>query len=163
LDSASDHRCVAGGSEQIRCRQRRHCVCSSAIAVDVFSPVVSDLETLPLDAPEMKATLRRKSWLFREWDVSVPTGHFRIKYSGHGQGHVHGNSGRSGRSYGFESVQVDGVTVAKVRTVFFRARRFDFSLGGLAATVDVRVWPWLTLRAIRLEVGGEVCYTEGFQ
>jgi hypothetical protein len=133
------------------------------------------LDVPPLDAPEMKARLRRKSWLFREWDVSVSTGHFRIAYSGHGHTFEGGNPTFDGgnpaseggvlrggyRRRRFQSVRVDGIIVVKTRPVFWYVPRFDFSLGGLPATVEVRVWPWLTLRAIRLEVGGEVCYTEG--
>src|SRR5687767_9065148 len=111
----------------------------------------------------MKATLRRKSWLFREWEVSVPTGHFRIAYSGHGHTFEGGGLDVVGRSYRFQSVRVDGIIVVKTRRVFWYVPRFDFSLGGLPATVEVRVWPWLALRAIRLHVGGDVCYTEGFQ
>ena len=97
----------------------------------------------------MNAKLSRKRWLFREWEVSLPTGVFRITYSGHGSG--------------FESVWVDGVIAVKTRSIFWYVPRFDFRIGGLPATVEVRVWPWLTLRAIRLRVGDEVCYAEGFQ
>jgi hypothetical protein len=111
----------------------------------------------------MKVTLRRKSWMFREWEVSIPTGNFRIAYSGHGHAFEGGGLDSVGRGYRFQSVWVDGLIVVKTRRVFWYVPRFDFNLGGLGATIDVRVWPWLTLRAIRLSVGNEVCYTEGFQ
>ena len=97
----------------------------------------------------MSAKLCRKKWLFREWEVATPAGGFRVAYFGHG--------------FGFESVSVNGVIAVKRRSVLWYVPRFDFTVGGLPATVEVRVWPWLTLRAIRLRVGDEVCYTEGFR
>lgn len=95
----------------------------------------------------MKAKLCRKSWLFREWEVSTPAGDFCVSYDG--------------RGHGFEAVLVDGVTAVKTRSVLWYVPRFDFTVGGLPAMIEVRVWPWLTLRAIRLIVGNEICYTEG--
>ena len=92
--------------------------------------------------------MSRKSWLFLEWEVSIPAGNFRVTYSGHG--------------YGFESVRVDDVIVVKTRSVLWYVPKFEFTIGGLPATVEVRVWPWLMLRSIRLRVGDEVFYTEGF-
>jgi hypothetical protein len=97
----------------------------------------------------MTAKLSRQGWLFREWEVSTPAGDFSVSYSG--------------RGYGFESVWVDGVIVAKTKSVLWYVPRFDFTVGGLPATIEIRVWPWLTLRAIRLRVGDQICYTEGFQ
>lgn len=86
--------------------------------------------------------------MFRQWDVALPAGNFRVAYSGRGQG--------------YESVSVDGVLVAKTRSVFWYVPRFEFTIGGLLALVEIRVWPWLMLRAIRLSIGGGIFYTEGF-
>jgi hypothetical protein len=96
----------------------------------------------------MTATLRKKKWLFREWEVTTPSGSFVVTYSG--------------RSFGYESVRVDGKLAVRTKSWIWFVPRFEFSLAGLAATVDVRIGPSLTLRAIRLQVGDEVCYNEGF-
>jgi len=96
----------------------------------------------------MDAKLSQKKWLYREWEVSSPAGRFRVVYSGRGSG--------------FESILIDDVIVVKTTSVFWFVQKFEFSIGGLPATVEVRVWPRMTLRAIRLTVGDEVCYSEGF-
>jgi len=85
--------------------------------------------------------------LFREWIVSTPAGAFRVTYYGHG--------------FGFESVSVDGVVAVRTRSLIWYVSKFNFRVGGLPATVEVRVWPWLTLRGIRLHIADEVCYSEG--
>lgn len=95
------------------------------------------------------ATLRRKKWLLREWDVVTPAGTFIVTYSGRGQC--------------YESVVVDGAIVARTRSSMWFVPRFDFRLGPLPASIEVRVWPWLVLRAIRLRIAEEVCYSEGFR
>ena len=79
----------------------------------------------------------------------TPVGTFVITYSGRGQG--------------YESVVVNGVVVAKTRSSAWFVPRFDFPLGPLPASVEVRVWPWLVLRAVRLRIANEVCYAEGFR
>jgi hypothetical protein len=96
----------------------------------------------------MTAILRWKNNLLREWEVTTPTAVFLVTYSGHG--------------LGYESVRVNGVVVAKKISLFWYVPRFEFRLADIPATVEVRVWPWFVLRAIRLRVGDEVCYTEGF-
>jgi hypothetical protein len=96
----------------------------------------------------LSATLRVKKWLLREWDVTTPDGKFVVAYSGRGQA--------------FESVAVDGIVVAKTRSSVWFVPRFDFHLGLLPASIEVRVWPWLVLRAICLRVADKVCYNEGF-
>lgn len=100
------------------------------------------------NSTNMDVKLSRKKWLYREWEVSLPAGRFRVVYSGYGSG--------------FESISIDDVIVVKTRSVFWFVRKFEFSIGDLPATVQVRVWPWLTLRAIRLTIEDKVCYSEGF-
>jgi hypothetical protein len=84
----------------------------------------------------------------REWEVTTPAGAFVVTYSG--------------RGLGYESVRVNGEFAAKKRSVVWFVPRFEFTLADRQAIVEVRVWPWFALRAIRLRVGEEVCYTEGF-
>src|SRR3954464_7035302 len=97
----------------------------------------------------MTATLRKKTWLLREWNVTTPAGDYRVSYSG--------------RRYGYEFVQVNGKVAVKTRSWIWFVPSFQFKIADFPASVDVRVWPWFTLRAIRLRVGDEVCYTEGFR
>ncbi len=97
----------------------------------------------------MTATLRKKGWLFREWSVTTPAGEHTVSYSG--------------RRYGYEFVQVNGEVAAKTRSWVWFIPKFEFKVGDIPARVDVRVWPWLTLRAVRLQIAYEVCYNEGFR
>ena len=96
----------------------------------------------------MTATLRQKKWLLREWDVTTPAGEFIVRYSG--------------RGHGYESIAVNGAVVAKIRSPIWFIPKFEFNLGDLPASVEVRVWPWLLLRAVRLRVAEQTCYSEGF-
>lgn len=95
----------------------------------------------------MTATLRRKAWLVREWDVTTPHGPSVVKYSGWGKG--------------YETVFVNHLIAVRTPSVFWYVPRFDFFVGLTPATVEVRVWPWLALRSIRLSLGNKVCYHEG--
>jgi hypothetical protein len=97
----------------------------------------------------MTATLRQKKWLLREWEITTPSGVFVVTYSG--------------RGHGYESVRVDGAVVAKTKSFAWFVPEFEFRLGDSPALVEVRVWPWFVLRAIRLRVGDEICYSEGFR
>jgi hypothetical protein len=97
--------------------------------------------------PAMSANLKRSSWLTRVWEVATPDRTFEIKYVG--------------RIPGYEAVLVDGRVATKVRSWVWFVPRFEFSLGSAPAVLDVRVWPWLTIRSMRLTVEGHICYEEG--
>jgi hypothetical protein len=97
----------------------------------------------------MKAALRKKRWLFREWIVTTPVGEQTVCYSG--------------RRYGYEFVQVNGEVAVKTRSWVWFVPKFEFKIGDTPARVDVRVWPWFTIRAIRLQVADEICYSEGIR
>lgn len=96
----------------------------------------------------MNAKLRKRGWLFREWVVTTPAGDYTVSYSGGG--------------YGYESVRVNGAVAVKTRSLIWFVPRFEFKIADLPAKVEVRVRPWLTIGAIRLHVGDEVCYSEGY-
>lgn len=97
----------------------------------------------------LSGKLVRRSWLCRVVAVSTPGGHFLVEYNG--------------RGLGFERVIVRRAsqvfTLTKVSPRWF-IPRFEFAVGDLPAVVEVRVWPWLTLRTLLLYVGGERVYCE---
>lgn len=96
----------------------------------------------------MTAKLIRNSWLYREWEVLDQGRLIRIAYNGRGTG--------------YESILVDGAPILRIKSHLWYVPRFEFKIGGLPFIVDVRVWPWLAIRAIRLTRSGEIIYTEGF-
>lgn len=95
----------------------------------------------------MNATLELRSWLRRRLRVETLEGVFVVEYSG--------------RGFGYESVWIDGVRAPGSNTGAWFVPRFDFDLGSAYAAVEVRVWPWLTIRSFHLVVAGEVLYEEG--
>jgi hypothetical protein len=68
----------------------------------------------------------------------------------------------NGRGLGYESVRIDGVTVDRRPSSVWFVPEFEFDLpGGYQGFLEVRVWPWLGVRALRLSVDGHVVYSEG--
>ncbi len=94
----------------------------------------------------IEATLESKSWLRRRLAVSTPEGIHAIEYLG--------------RGLGWEGVTLDGVMVARGTSISWWVPRFDFAVGSRDAVVEVRIWPWFTIRSFRFTLGGEVVYQE---
>src|SRR5262245_65558837 len=57
-----------------------------------------------------------------------------------------------GRGIGYESVYVNGRLAVETGGHLWFVPRFEFEHGPLRIAVEVRVWPWLTLRSFRLFV-----------
>jgi hypothetical protein len=94
----------------------------------------------------MACTLTRNSWLYRSWEVVTSEGWFQVEYDGRGMG--------------FECVRVQGEAVVSTRSRWWFVPRFDFRVGSLPAFLEVRVWPWLSLRSVRLNIDGHTVYDE---
>ena len=94
----------------------------------------------------MECILKSKAWLYRHFDVRTVEGSFKVEYFGKG--------------IGFECVFVQGEVADLKQTVYWYASHFDFMLGSLSATMEVRIWPWLQIKSIRLTVNGKEIYTE---
>lgn len=98
----------------------------------------------------LSATLVRRGWLSRVFRVETSAGTFEVEYRGAALG---------------EWVLVDGVRVGRggIWHTSMVAPHVGFRLGSapFLAEIDVRAWPWLTVRAFRLVVAGKVLYSEG--
>jgi hypothetical protein len=97
----------------------------------------------------LSATLIRSGWLTRVFRVETTAGTYEVEYRG--------------LSF-YEWVLVDGVRAGRggIWHMSVVAPHIDFRLGGpQRAEIDVRVWPWMKMRALRLVVGGKVLYSEG--
>jgi hypothetical protein len=93
------------------------------------------------------ASLRYKRTHYRCIDVVTPEGSFVVEY--HGQG------------MGDEQVLVDGQVAGRSRSTWWYTPHFRFCIGSYDALLAVRFWPWLTLRWLKLVVGGRIVYSEG--
>lgn len=96
----------------------------------------------------MLANLMQSSWLCRTWDVSTPERTFVIQCYG--------------RGIGYEAVSVDGSIVVLARSwgLSWITPRVEFSLEQTPCFLEIRIWPWLSVRSLRLAIGGHVCYEE---
>jgi hypothetical protein len=97
----------------------------------------------------MRATLLCRSWLKRVFRVETPAGSFEVAYNGRG-------------GWNGEAVYVDGRLAAHNPRLWF-GPVFVFPLGPQLAAVEVRAWPWLTIRSFHLLVEDEVVYGEGIR
>ena len=94
----------------------------------------------------IQASLERSSWLQRSFHVVTPEQHHMLRYHG--------------RGIGWEGVFVDDVLVARETSLAWFVPRFDFRLGECSGVIEVRVWPWLTIRSFRLSIDGVLLYEE---
>ncbi|HZH33667.1 MAG TPA: hypothetical protein VEX64_02445 [Pyrinomonadaceae bacterium] len=92
------------------------------------------------------ATLTDKGRLFRKLNVVTSEGVFEVIYDGNG--------------IGYESILVDGKIAARTSSYFWYVPEFNFNLGSLSATVNVRVSLLLSIRLFSLEVEGQQLYAE---
>lgn len=94
----------------------------------------------------MNGTLLSKGMLSRRIEAVTPEGRFVVEYQGGGMG--------------FEQVLVDGVVAARTRSTRWFVPWFDFRVGSLPALIEVQVWPWLSIKSLKLTVGGATLYSE---
>jgi hypothetical protein len=69
----------------------------------------------------------------------------------------------SGRGFGYESVYVDGEIAVRYFNLYWFIPRLEFTIKSMQASIEVRVWPWLALRSIRLVIEDELSYSEGIE
>src|SRR5262249_25430763 len=103
----------------------------------------------PWGGEAMRATAIESSWLRRVLEVHTDEGWFLVEYNG--------------RGFGYESVYVNGELALASTSLAWFVPRFDFRMGPHPAVVEVRVWPWLTIRSFRLTVDDAVLYAEGWR
>jgi hypothetical protein len=83
----------------------------------------------------MRAILVQRGWLRRTLEVEMADGMHIVDYNGHG--------------LGYEQVTVDGFII-RIPSFWWYVPRFEFKLSGWPSVVEVRVYPWLTLRSFAL-------------
>ena len=90
--------------------------------------------------------LLEKRWLFRVVDLATSKGDFKITYFGKGMG--------------YECVFVNDELVSKKDSHLWYVSKFEFNFQGMNISVNVRVYPWLTIRKFWIEVDNNIVYSE---
>lgn len=94
----------------------------------------------------MNCRLLEKKWLYRKFLLETEEGSYCVEYSG--------------RGLGYECVLVNGEAVAGGVSRYWFIPRFQFALGSKVGVLNVRVWPWLTIRSLRIDFEGHEVYVE---
>jgi hypothetical protein len=103
------------------------------------------ISAIVIGEPIVSSRLIERGWLRRVIELKLVESCHVVEYDGRGMG---------------ETLKVDGDVIHKTCWYWF-VPRFESKVGGYSLTVDVRIWPWLTLRSLVVNVGGQVLYAEG--
>ena len=103
----------------------------------------------------MKAILLDAARNRRLFEVTTPGGTYSVEYKANVW------RANSANVRNVESVSVNGEVVAEQQRPLAFVLRFRFSLGTSPALLEVRVWPWLSVRAVHLWIENELVYAEG--
>ena len=95
----------------------------------------------------MQAKLLDRQWLKRVIEVVEGDTVTRLVYSG--------------RGIGSEKVIVDGAETRDRSRLMWFVPSFEVASGEDTYVFQVRVWPWLTLRSLKIEKNGVKIYAEG--
>jgi hypothetical protein len=93
-----------------------------------------------------QAELVEKRLLFRVVNLTTPNGNFKITYFGKGMG--------------YECVFVNDELVSKKDSHLWYVPKFDFTIEGMRISVNVRIYPWFTIRKFWIEVNDKIVYSE---
>jgi hypothetical protein len=92
------------------------------------------------------AELVERRWLFRVVNLTTSKGNFKITYFGKGMS--------------YECVFVNDELVSKQDSHLWYVPKFNFKYQGMNISVNVRVYPWLTIRKFWIEVDNNTVYSE---
>lgn len=93
-----------------------------------------------------KAELVERRWLFRVVNLTTSKGTFKITYFGRGAG--------------YECVFVNDDLVSKQDSHLWYVPKFAFKFQGMNISVNVRIYPWLTIRKFWIEIDNRTVYSE---
>ena len=93
------------------------------------------------------AKVKKRGWNYRCLDITTPEGKFIVEYDTGGLGD--------------ETVFVDGEVASRPPSKAMVIPRFEFKAGTLDAVLEVRLWPWLAVRSMKLTIDSNTVYKEG--
>ena len=92
------------------------------------------------------AELLESRWLFRSVNLETNKGNFKITYFGKG--------------IGYECVFVNEELVSKKDSKLWYVPKFNFKHKGVNFSINVRVYPWLTIRKFWIDIDNQTVYSE---
>lgn len=101
---------------------------------------------LPSFALVESAELVERKWLYRVVKLTTSRGVFKITYFGKGMG--------------YECVFVNDELVSKKDSHLWYVPKFDFTVEGMRVSVNIRFYPWFTIRKFWIEINDRVVYSE---
>ncbi len=93
-----------------------------------------------------RADLLEKRWLMRVVNLATSKGNFKVTYFGKG--------------IGYECVFVNDELVSRKDSQLWYVPNFSFNYQGLNFSVNVRVYPWMTIRKFWIEIDNKTVYSE---
>ena len=94
----------------------------------------------------MESVLKEKKWLKRVIEVTDENGVELLTYSG--------------RGIGTEKIKVGDLESKGQSELGWFVPKFELT-GNSKYKVEVRIWPWLTIRSLTVERNGKIIYSEG--
>jgi hypothetical protein len=94
----------------------------------------------------MNSMLKSRSWLKRVIEVPTANGPVLVTYNGRGRG--------------TETVAVENDKIVTRSRLWF-VPRFELVHNNDKFVIQVRVWPWLTIRSLTVQHNDELIYSEG--
>lgn len=125
-------------------------IASEPVVEDV-SPVAYSLvndEDMGVSSAVVKAELIEKGWLYRTIRLKTTGGFKTLTYYGRGAG--------------YECVLVNSEVVSKNKSLLWYTPEFRLRVDSMDVVVNIRVWPWLTIRKFWIEVDSNMVYAEGY-
>ncbi len=92
------------------------------------------------------ANLMEKKWLWRSFHVVTEDGVYEVIYDGKGTG--------------YEEVTVNGEVACRMPSLLWYVPKFDFTIGGANAKINVKVSPLLQISSFDLLVNETEIYSE---
>ena len=95
----------------------------------------------------MNTTLKSGGWLKRVIEIPRPGTVAVLTYSG--------------RGLGTEKVSIEDTESVGISAFGWFVPRFKLNYENDNYIIEIRVWPWLTLRSMTVEKNGKIIYSEG--
>lgn len=97
----------------------------------------------------MGVTVKERGWLKRVIEITDRDETIVLTYNGCGSG------------YELVSIQGDGYVEDRRSSLVWFISRFDLSYKNSQYVVDMKIWPWLTIKSMVVKKDGDVIYREG--